>query len=77
MQDLFHAVILVSAPPSLQLQRMIERDKLSHEEAQRRIDSQMSLQDKTKHATYVLPNTGDLKQLKQDLYVIIRMITNA
>ncbi len=75
MQGLFHATILVSVPPSLQLQRIQERDQLSPQEALHRVESQMPLQEKIKLATYVLDNTSSIENLKQSLIMIMKLIT--
>ena len=55
----FSTVWVVSSSPQLQLQRLQLRDGLSAEEARLRIDSQMSVEEKARKASYVLHNNGD------------------
>ena len=50
---------LVAVKPVVQRQRLIERDGLTGEEADRRIASQLPLEEKLKRATRVLWNEGD------------------
>ncbi len=52
-------VIVVYAREEQQLQRLMERDKLTREQALDRIRSQMPLIDKRTHADHVIDNTGD------------------
>jgi dephospho-CoA kinase len=61
-----HAVV-VSTSRTLQLQRLISRNGLTGPEAERRINAQMSLEDKCRRADYVIQNdragTEELEQL--------------
>lgn len=45
---------------------LMTRNKLSPEEASKRIDSQMSNEERCKHASHVLYNNGDLDQLEAE-----------
>ena len=54
----FDKLIVVHCRPEVQLERLMLRDKLSREEAQRRIDSQMSQEEKQKFADYLI-DTSD------------------
>jgi dephospho-CoA kinase len=58
--------IVVYAPREQQLERLMKRDGFSREEALRRIDSQMDIEEKRRRATYVIDNSGDLKQLQRE-----------
>ena len=60
-------VILVVAPESVQLERLLKRGQLTREEALLRIRSQMSGEQKSKLATDVIDNSGDLEALKEQL----------
>lgn len=53
--------VLVTAPDSLQLERLCARDGLSREEAIARIRSQMPQQDKARLATLVIANDGEYR----------------
>ena len=49
-----------------QLERLMKRDGYEEEEALRRIESQMDIEAKRQRATYVVDNSGDLKQLQRE-----------
>ena len=54
----FDKLIVVHCRPEVQLERLVLRDKLSYEEAQRRIASQMPQEEKQKFADYLI-DTSD------------------
>jgi dephospho-CoA kinase len=54
----FDKLIVVYCRPEVQLERLILRDKLSREEAERRINSQMPQEEKQKFADYLI-DTSD------------------
>jgi dephospho-CoA kinase len=58
MTDLVTEIWLVSCSPEQQLRRMIERDRLSREQAQSRINSQIPLEEKVARADVVLDNSS-------------------
>jgi len=59
-------VITVYAPKELQIERIMKRDSLSKDEALQRIDAQMDIEEKRKLATWVIDNSGSLKQLQNE-----------
>jgi dephospho-CoA kinase len=62
----FDALVVVWADEAQQRQRMIQRDKLSVEEAQRRLDAQMPLAEKRSRAQFVVDNSGDQEACRAD-----------
>ncbi len=58
MTDLATEIWVVSCSPEQQLRRMIERDRLSLEQAQSRINSQLPLAEKVARADVVLDNSS-------------------
>lgn len=60
-------VAVVYAPKELQIQRVVNRDKLSYEEAIDRIESQLSIEKKKEKATYLIDNSKDLKNLQKEI----------
>jgi len=56
--------LVVYTDKETQLKRLMQRDGYNKEEAQKRIDTQMAIEEKCKRSTYVIYNTGDLNQLK-------------
>ena len=58
--------IVVYIPKELQLQRLMERDKTTKEEALQRINAQLPIDKKKQRATYLIDNQKDLKALQQE-----------
>jgi dephospho-CoA kinase len=61
----FDGVVLVTAGEETQLRRLVQRDQLSLEDAQRRIAAQMPLAEKAKRATVVIDSETSLEELRQ------------
>jgi dephospho-CoA kinase len=59
-------VIVVYATKEQQLKRLMQREGYSEEEALLRIEAQIDIEEKRKNATYVIDNSGDLKQLQYE-----------
>jgi len=59
-------VIVVYATKEQQLKRLMEREGYSEEEALARIDAQIDIEEKRQNATYVIDNSGNLKQLQYE-----------
>ena len=66
----FDLVVLVYASAATQLERVIERDGLSAEEAQARIDSQMSIEKKRELADVVIDNSGSWEATEAQVRVL-------
>lgn len=67
MTDLVTEIWVVSCSPEQQLQRMMERDQLSLEQAQARINNQLPLEEKMARADVVLNNSSTLEALLQQV----------
>lgn len=63
LQDQFRPVVVVTCPPEVQLQRIMERDKLTQKEALERILAQMPAGRKVAGADVVIRNDDDLPTL--------------
>lgn len=63
MTDLVTEIWVVSCSPEQQLRRMMERDRLSLEHAQARLNSQLPIQEKVAQADVVLDNSSTLDAL--------------
>jgi dephospho-CoA kinase len=57
-------VVLVAIPRELQRARLMLRDGLSAEAAEARLASQLPLEEKRKHATWVVDNSGSLEETR-------------
>ncbi len=58
--------VVVYAPPEIQLERFMKRNGYSKEESLRRIESQMSIDEKKERATWIIDNSKDLKHLQRE-----------
>jgi dephospho-CoA kinase len=67
MRDFFDRVLVVSCDPNLQKRRLMDRDGLSSEEADRRIASQIAIGEKIKLATDVIENDGTKEDLARKI----------
>jgi dephospho-CoA kinase len=67
-------VIVVYAPEHIQIKRLMERDRLSQDDALARIRSQMPIEEKKSLATMVIDNSGTLEHTrKQTLEIFQRL----
>jgi dephospho-CoA kinase len=65
--DRVDEVWVVTVRPEVQLERLMSRDGISREQAQRMVDSQMPLADKEKYGRVVIDNSGTLEETKRRL----------
>lgn len=63
----FDGLVVVTASPETQLERVLARGGLSEEKAQARIDAQLPLLAKVRVATHLVDNDGDLDATKQQV----------
>ncbi|WP_446387143.1 dephospho-CoA kinase [Coleofasciculus sp. B1-GNL1-01] len=77
MTDLVTEIWVVSCPQDQQIQRIQERDRLSVEQAQSRLDSQLPLAEKVARADVVLDNSSTHDSLLQQVdRALMRTRTN-
>jgi dephospho-CoA kinase len=58
LQHMVDKIVVVYAPASMQLTRMMERDELDEEQAKKRLRAQFPIEQKKLDADYVIDNTG-------------------
>jgi dephospho-CoA kinase len=61
------AVVVVYAPRELQIARQLERNAYDQAEAERRIDSQISIEEKREMADHVIDNSGSLEETERQV----------
>lgn len=66
--------VVIYTPPEIQLARYMKRNELSKEEAMIRINSQMSIDEKKKRATWVIDNSLNLKHLQAECEAFVDRI---
>ncbi|OFK34675.1 dephospho-CoA kinase [Staphylococcus sp. HMSC065C10] len=67
LQNIVEEVWLVYTSESIQIERLMERNQLSLEDAKARVYSQISIDKKSRMADHVIDNLGDKLELKQNL----------
>jgi dephospho-CoA kinase len=72
MTDLVSEIWVVVCRPEQQLSRLMQRDHLTQQEAQARIDSQMPMAEKCDRADVVLDNSGSLSALHAQIDQALR-----
>jgi len=70
----FDAIIVVACPREMQLQRLMERNKLSKEDAERRLAAQLPIDQKVKKATYVIKNDGSFAETDAQIKALIDIL---
>ncbi|KAG2693475.1 hypothetical protein I3843_08G094700 [Carya illinoinensis] len=68
-------IIVVWVDPETQLKRLMERDRTSKEDAQNRINAQMSLDLKRTKADIVIDNTGSREDLNENFRKVLFEVT--
>jgi dephospho-CoA kinase len=68
----FDKLIVVYCTPEVQLQRLIARDGLSREEAERRVNSQMPQEDKMKYADFLIDTSEGFDNARQQTETVWR-----
>lgn len=71
----FRNAVLIAAPTDVALARIRARDGLSEEEAQRRIDAQMNIDDKRRRADIVIENSGTVEELREKMQAVYALFT--
>jgi dephospho-CoA kinase len=70
LQHLFDIVMLVYIPPGEQMNRLIKRNGYTRDHAEKRIASQMPIDDKIKYAQILFHNDGTLEETKEKLEIL-------
>ncbi|MBM7541889.1 dephospho-CoA kinase [Amphibacillus cookii] len=77
--DLTHlvdVVVVVYTTPKQQLQRLMARDQLSEKEANKRIQSQISIEQKAQWADYVIDNSKTLAHTETAFKQLLQQLEN-
>lgn len=63
----FDEIVLVYIDKELQIERLKKRDKISREEALKKIEVQLAMDEKIKRSSKTINNSGDLKYLNEQI----------
>jgi dephospho-CoA kinase len=67
LQHLFHKILLVYTPRETQIERLVDRDGISEEEAGRILDAQLPIDEKLGYADFVIKNEETLAETKKQV----------
>ena len=73
-QDVYDAIVVVSAPTPMRIARVRSRDGVSQEEVEARLQNQLDQDYKIERADYVIENDGDLSSCRQAVEAIHKNI---
>lgn len=71
--DKFRPLIVVACPREMQLERIMKRNGVTKEQALARINAQLSVEEKTKVADYVVDTSGTLEYSVEQTEAIIKI----
>jgi dephospho-CoA kinase len=72
----FSSVIVVACPRAMQLQRVMERNHLSKEDAERRLAAQWPIEKKIEKATHVIRTDGTFDETNAQVDALIALFTD-
>ena len=72
--DTFEVIVVVTAPRSERLRRLIEEKGMSADQAVARMGAQMPQQEKARRADYVLDNSGNRQELEARVHALYRRL---
>ncbi|ENQ7570519.1 dephospho-CoA kinase [Listeria monocytogenes] len=77
LESLVDQIVVVWTTPETELKRLMERNNLTKEDALRRIESQMGIDEKARKADFVIDNNDSLEKTQKQVYTFIeRFVKN-
>jgi dephospho-CoA kinase len=67
LQYLFHKILLVYIPAEMQIERLMERDRISREMAINMLSSQLPIEEKRSYADFIVDNSGSLEETRRQV----------
>lgn len=74
-ENQFSDVIVVACPRAMQLERVMERNKLTKEDAERRLAAQWPIEKKVEKATFVIKTDGTFDETNAQVDKLIALFT--
>ena len=71
----FQEVVVVACPRDIQLARLMERNKLSKEDAERRLGAQLPIDQKVKKATHVIRTEGTFEETDAQIAELVKKLS--
>jgi dephospho-CoA kinase len=73
-ENQFNAVVVVACSRATQLARLMERNKLSKEDAERRLNAQLPIEKKVEKATHVIRTEGTFEETDKQVADLIKRL---
>jgi dephospho-CoA kinase len=70
----FDKLIVVHCRPEMQLERLMTRDGLARKDAERRVNSQMSQEEKKRYADFVIDTSDGFDRTRQETEAVFRQM---
>ena len=70
----FDKIVVVACPREMQLQRLMERNKMSKEDAERRLSAQLPIDEKVKKASLVIRTDGTFEQTDAQVADVLKTL---
>lgn len=67
LEDGYEQIMLVYVPRAVQLERLMKRDGMDKEQAIRRLEAQMDIEEKKQKADIIIDNSGDFEETKKQI----------
>ncbi len=67
MHDLFNKNIVIYSSPEIQIRRLMDRDGISRQMADKILESQMPIDEKIKYADFVIKNEGSIEDTDKEV----------
>ncbi len=71
-EESFDLIVVAYVPRQLQACRLVQRDKLSLDQAEARLAAQMDIEEKKKRADLVIDNSGDLEHTCRQVAAVLK-----
>lgn len=75
LEELVHKILVVSVPREMQIDRLTRRDHISREQAERILKAQLPIEDKLKHADFVIRNEKGLEETRKQVMDLWQTLT--
>lgn len=76
LEKMVDKVWVVYIPEEIQIERLIKRDRITYEQALKRVRSQMSGEEKKKHADAVIDNSGTVEETRERVEQLVQELLN-
>jgi len=74
LQNLFDKILVVYVPEEIQIQRLMERDRISRETARSILLAQLPIEEKKKYGDYLVDNSGSLEDTEKQVQEVWRKL---